>query len=401
MIKSIPKRWRLLSGQNNWKGLLNPLDADLRRYILHYGARAQATYDTFNTEKDSKFAGSSRYARRNLFSRVGLEKGNPFKYRTVKYIYATSKIGVSEAFILRSLSSEAWCTDSNWMGYVAVATDEGKLELGRRDILVAWRGTVELGEWVKDFDFPLVPASMIVGKSADNAQVHKGVLSIYISDDPSSKYNKTSARDQVISEVKKQVEQYKDEDISITVTGHSLGAALSILNTADIVAHGLNIPSNKPKKPCPVTAFIFGSPLVGNSCFKENLESMQDLHILNVQNSPDIVQWLPPIPEYASVGVELMLDSRKSPYLKYPGDVRSWHNLEAAYLHGVGGIKGSGEGFCVEIERDIALVNKSTSALKDKYLVPGSWWCPLNKGMIQNNNGAWMLYDRENDGNGK
>lgn len=67
MIKSIPQKWRLLSGQNNWKDLLNPLDADLRQYILHYGARAQATYDTFNTEKSSKFAGSSRYARRNLF----------------------------------------------------------------------------------------------------------------------------------------------------------------------------------------------------------------------------------------------------------------------------------------------------------------------------------------------
>ncbi|XP_075477621.1 phospholipase A1-IIgamma-like [Primulina tabacum] len=401
MIKNISQKWRLLSGQNNWKGLLNPLDADLRRYILHYGARAQATYDTFNSEKTSKFAGTSRYARRNLFSRVGLEKGNPFKYEPVKYIYATSKIGVSESFIVKSLSDEAWCADSNWMGYVAVATDEGKLALGRRDILVAWRGTIELGEWVKDFDFPLVPASTIVGNAADDAKVHKGVLSIYTSDDPSSKFSNTSARDQVIAEVKKQVEQYKDEDISITITGHSLGAALSTLNAVDIVAHGHNIPSNQPNNPCPVTAFVFGCPRVGDSGFKENLESMNNLHILSVCNAPDIVQWLPPILEYAQVGVELMVDSRKSPYLNYPGDMKSWHNLEAAYLHGVGGIEGSGEGFGVEVERDIALVNKSSSALKEKYLVPSSWWCPLNKGMVQKNNGFWVLRDHEkDDGNG-
>ncbi|XP_073127693.1 phospholipase A1-IIgamma-like [Henckelia pumila] len=398
MIKAgIPQKWRLLSGQNNWKDLLNPLDSDLRQYILHYGSRAQATYDTFNTEKSSKFAGSSRYARRNLFSRVGLEKGNPYKYEAVKYIYATSKIGVSEAFIVKSSSNEAWCTDSNWMGYVAVATDEGKVALGRRDILIAWRGTVELGEWIKDFDFPLVPASMIVGNAADNAMVHKGVLSIYTSDDPSSKYNQSSARDQVIAEVKKQVEQYKDEDISITITGHSLGAALSTLNAADIVAHGHNIPSNQPDNPCPVTAFIFGSPLVGNSCFKASLESMDDLRILSVRNTPDIVQWLPPFPQYDHVGVQLMVDTRNSPYLKYPGDIKSWHNLEAAYLHGVGGIMGSGEGFGVDNQRDIALVNKSSDALKEKFLVPSSWWCPLNKGMVQENNGFWVLRDHEED----
>lgn len=204
---------------------------------------------------------------------------------------------------------------------------------------------------------------------------------------------------QVIAEVKKQVEQYKDEDISITITGHSLGAALSTLNAADIVAHGHNIPSNQPNNPCPVTAFIFGSPRVGDSGFKQNLESMNNLRILSVHNAPDIVQWLPPILEYAPVGVELTVDSRKSPYLNYPGDMKSWHNLEAGYLHGVGGIQESGEGFGVEVERDIALVNKSTSALKYKYLIPSSWWCPLNKGMVQKNNGFWVLHDHEKDDN--
>lgn len=195
-MKSIAQRWRLLSGQDNWKNLLEPLDLDLRRYIIHYGERAQATYDTFNNLKESKYAGSSIYSKGNLFQNVGLYKGNPFEYRVVKYLYATSKISVPDAFIMKSLSKESICKESNFMGYVAVATDEGKIGLGRRDILIAWRGTIRKIEWLKDFDFPLVPASVIVGK-AGSANVHQGILSIYTSSDPQSTFNKASARDQV------------------------------------------------------------------------------------------------------------------------------------------------------------------------------------------------------------
>ena len=95
MIKRISERWRLLSGQDYWKNLLEPLDIDLRRYIIHYGERAQATYETFNDQKLSRHAGSSIYARMNLFDHVGLIKENPFKYKTVKYLYATSAIDPS------------------------------------------------------------------------------------------------------------------------------------------------------------------------------------------------------------------------------------------------------------------------------------------------------------------
>ncbi|PIN18332.1 putative lipase [Handroanthus impetiginosus] len=351
---------------------------------------AQATYDTFNSERLSKYAGSSRYSRRNLFSRVGLAKGNPFKYEAVKYIYATSSIRVPEAFILKPLPDDSWCRESNWMGYVAVATDEGKITLGRRDILVAWRGTIEPIEWVKDLDFPLVSASELVGRSGDNANVHKGFLSIYTSYNQHSTFNKTSARDQVISEVKKRVEQYKDEEISITVVGHSLGAALSTLNAADIVSNGYNKPRNRPNKVCPVTAFIFGSPLVGDLNFKNTLQSMHDLHILNLLNVPDVIPRLPPI-GYSSVGVELWVDSRTSPYLNYPGDLLSWHNLEAAYLHPVALERGT------TVKRDISLVNKNSAALKDKYSIPTNWWREKNKGMVQMNNGSWILQDHEKD----
>ncbi|KAL3652651.1 hypothetical protein CASFOL_002332 [Castilleja foliolosa] len=391
MIKGIAETWMELSGQNNWQNLLKPLDVELQQYLIHYGAMAQATYDTFNTERLSKYAGSSRYSRKNLFSRVGLVEANPFKYKAVKYIYATSKIKVPQSYILKSLCDDAWCEDSNWMGYVAVATDEGKIALGRRDILVAWRGTIEPAEWAKDFDFPLVPASEVLGRVSDRARVHHGVLSIYTSNNEGSKFNKMSARDQVLSEIMRQVEKYKDEEISITVTGHSLGAALSTLNAADIVCNNYNNLTNQPNKTCLVTTFNFGGFLVGDMNFKHALESMNDLRILNVYNAPDITPYLPPFTCYTDVGEKLIIDSRNSPFLDYPGDFVTWHNLEAAYLHP---LAIENEPF---VRRSIALVNKGSSALNDRYSIPGCWWCEKNKGMVQSSDGSWILDDHETD----
>lgn len=195
-INSIAKKWESLSGQNNWEDLLDPLDIDLRRYIIHYGEMSQAAYDAFDSQKVSRFAGSSRYAKKDFFSKVNLENGNPFKYRVTKFFYATSSIPLPEAFIIKSLSREAWSRESNWMGFVAVATDEGKVVLGRRDIVVAWRGTVATLEWINDLEFDLVSASEILGDE-DHPKVQQGWYSIYTSDDPRSPFNKTCARKQV------------------------------------------------------------------------------------------------------------------------------------------------------------------------------------------------------------
>lgn len=198
MRNNIAKRWRILSGQNNWKDLLDPLDVDLRQYIIHYAQMAQATYDAFNREKASKYAGSSRYPKKDLFCKVCLEKGNNFcKYNVTKYFYATSEIQVPDAFILRSLSREAWSKESNWMGYVAVATDEGKAALGRRDIVIVWRGTARALELVDDLEFDLVSPIKIFGDDGRDCKVHQGWYSIYTSSDIKSPFTKISARDQV------------------------------------------------------------------------------------------------------------------------------------------------------------------------------------------------------------
>lgn len=194
----VGSKWRLLSGLDHWDGLLDPPGIDLRRYIIRYGEMAQAAYDAFNREKASRFAGASLYARKDLFMRAGLEQGHPYKYEVTRFIYATAAIPVPDAFILKPLSREAWSKESNWIGYVAVATDEGTTRLGRRDIVVAWRGTVQTLEWVDDFESNLVSAINIFGGGANSdPKVHEGWYSIYTSTDSRSPFNKTSARDQV------------------------------------------------------------------------------------------------------------------------------------------------------------------------------------------------------------
>lgn len=112
----IAKTWRELSGKSKWKGLLEPLNIDLRKYLLHYGQFAQATYDGFNFEKASKYAGNCRYSKKDFFSKVYLEEGNPYKYSVTKYLYATSKASDSAAFLLTSIfSKDAWSMESNWI----------------------------------------------------------------------------------------------------------------------------------------------------------------------------------------------------------------------------------------------------------------------------------------------
>ncbi|KAL6279656.1 hypothetical protein ACE6H2_016537 [Prunus campanulata] len=383
-MASFAEKWRVLSGENEWEGLLDPLNIDLRRYIIHYGQRAAAISDAFiDRPKFSENLGLSRYAKKNLFSKVGLEIGNPYKYAVKKYCYAATNLANGKSF---------------WLAFVAVSTDEGSKVLGRRDILISWRGTKSGTEEVDlDLQAHLVSASDILGKD-HNPKVHLGWHGYYTDVDATSPHNKTaSVRDQVLDAVRELVDQYEDEEISITITGHSMGAAIAILNATDIAYNGYNKPTNnQSNKVGLVTAIVFASPRIGDPGFQDVVLGLKNLHVLRVSNDQDPVPKLPIVPfeNYVHVGQELIIDTLKSPYLKKPND--TVHELEV-YLHGVAGTQGKNNDFKLEVNRDLALVNKTLDGLKDELNVLPKWMTERNYSMAQREDGSWVLDDHEKD----
>ncbi|PRQ26014.1 putative carboxylic ester hydrolase [Rosa chinensis] len=374
------KNWEKLSGDNLWSDLKDPLHVDLRRYIIHYGERAGAIDDVFIDGKlvspiNPKSIGYPRYARKDLFDKVGLVKGNYRPtYIVEKYVYGAPKLRSRPSYLL---------------AYVAVSDNEGTKALGRRDILIAWRGTKLAAEVAVDKNTELRPAPKIVGNQYAGAMVHGGWYDYYThADVRTPKNQRTSCQDQVGEAVRKLIDQYGNEgqELSITITGRGTGAAFAILNGMDIVCNKLNYPTKQPKNPCLVTAIVFGCPFVGNEAFKnaENDESM--FQILRVTNEPDPVTNPEPSPEYEHIGVEVKINTVNSPYLKNPID--TVHELEV-YLHGVAAHPGTT--VALEDIRRTVMVNKTLDGLKDETIVPPIWI--LNKFMVQNERGAWELKD--------
>ncbi|KAK8615233.1 hypothetical protein V6N13_069011 [Hibiscus sabdariffa] len=158
-----------------------------------------AVGDLFNSETDEPDA-----TKQDFFSKACLVKGNPYEYEVTRFIYVGSDL-----------------VEPSWFGYVAVATDEGKRVLGRRDILVAWRGTSAIKEWLNDFYIIIQRLASDIFPTAKqhDATVHYGFHDLYTGTRPGSPRTKTSAREQVLDAVKELVNKYEDEELSVTVTG--------------------------------------------------------------------------------------------------------------------------------------------------------------------------------------
>jgi len=214
---------------------------------------------------------------------------------------------------------------------VAVSNDDTSRCLGRRDIVIAWRGTTTHLEGEKDLRSSLTPVSSKgIPCHDDGVKVDNRFLDMYTGKDETSEYCQHSARDHVLREVKRLMDMYSEEEVSITMTGHSLGSALAILSAYDIVEKGLD-------RGVPVSVLSFSGPAVGNKSFQKRLKKL-GIKVLRVINANDWVPWfslwLPPF-QYYHVGVELKLDNNKSPFLK--PDNNCAHNLEVL-LHLLDGL---------------------------------------------------------------
>ncbi|BAS93839.1 Os05g0390000 [Oryza sativa Japonica Group] len=411
-------RWREIHGRDDWAGLLDPMDPLLRSELIRYGEFAQACYDAFDYDPSSRYCGSCKYPRRAFFDRLGMPAAAR-GYTVTRYLYATSNFRFPNFFSQSRAGAKIWSQRANWIGYVAVSTDEETARLGRRDIAIAWRGTVTRLEWVSDLmDFLRPVADEGIPCPDREVKVESGFVDLYTDKDPTCRFCKYSAREQVLTEVRRLVTRYAalGEDVSVTVTGHSLGSALAMISAYDIAESGAASAAHGGGKEAAaaVCVYSFAGPRVGNARFKERFEGELGVKALRVVNVHDGVARMPGIllnegaPAalrrvaegilrvpwcYAHVGVELALDHKRSPFLKDTLDPACFHNLEA-HLHLLDGYHGRGERFVLASGRDPALVNKACDFLKDHHCVPPCWRQDENKGMVRAPDGRWVQPDR-------
>ncbi|KAJ4954709.1 hypothetical protein NE237_011492 [Protea cynaroides] len=371
---NLESRWREYHGCNDWAGLIDPLDENLRREVVRFGEFIQAAYHTFHSSP----ATSEEDA---IFTRqVALPDRS---YRVTKSLYATSSLRLP-SWVDDLAPDLGWMTQrSSSVGYVAVCEDEREISrMGRRNIIIALRGTATCLEWAENVRDILVQVS-----GGDNsepnqaAKVQCGFLSLYKT--PGS--NMPSLAKSVIDEIRRLMELYKGETLSITVTGHSLGASLALLAADELSTSAPDMP--------PIAVFSFGGPRVGNRAFADRI-SKNGVKVLRIANSQDVITRVPGmfVSEeldqklrdnskvagmlnvldnmpwaYSHVGTEFRVDSKISPYLKPNADVACCHDLEA-YLHLVDGFMASDCPFRANAKRSLArLVKEQGSNVKKLY----------------------------------
>lgn len=367
---TLGSHWREYHGCNDWKGMLDPLDENLRREVVRYGEFVQAAYHSFHS--NPAMSGQDDPQTRH----VSLPDKS---YKVTKSLYATSSIGLPK-WVDDVAPDLGWMTQrSSWVGYVAVCDDKREISrLGRRDIVISLRGTATCLEWAENMRAQLIETEEQHGKKA---KVECGFLSLY----KTKGTHIPSLGESVIEEVKRLMEIYKGETLSITVTGHSLGAALALLVADDISTCSPNVP--------PVAVFSFGGPKVGNKAYGNKITS-QNVKVLRIVNSQDVITRVPgmllseefeqklrsfnfggvvdmldektPL-AYTHVGSELRVDTKMSPFLKPDADMACCHDLEA-YLHLVDGFLASNCPFRANAKRSLArLMQDQSSNVKKLY----------------------------------
>jgi len=196
----------------------------------------------------------------------------------------------SIAYTMALYSSASYCPPqliSNWtcnqclMEFTFIDkffnnTDDGLGFIGYdsrlKAIVVVFRGTepTDLKNWITDLQF----FTLVPWKNYPLARVHSGFYGAY-----------QALRTQVLSSLFNTIQLHPGTPIY--VTGHSLGAALSLLATLDI--------QQELNNSVPITLYNFGSPRVGNKAFAQlfNQTVVGQNVTYRVVHAADLVPHLP------------------------------------------------------------------------------------------------------------
>lgn len=169
------------------------------------------------------------------------------------------------------LSSYGYTVISTFTAFVpdkSVAEPFGFIAQSSDSVVVSFRGTDSLPDWVADAD----ASQMVFPYAAGGVKSHKGFTNCYI-----------SCREQIIPVLKG-----LSPNLKLYITGHSLGGGLSFLNALDVAVNTSFTP----------VLLNFAGPRTGDPCFVATYNSQtasgKIASSTRVVNVHDIVPMLPP-----------------------------------------------------------------------------------------------------------
>jgi triacylglycerol lipase len=165
--------------------------------------------------------------------------------------------------------------DSHTFGYIATHQNGGNTET-----FVCFRGTHFLSEWLDDADLPLIDFQF----RSNAGLAHMGFQAVY-----------ETVQQSILDLLKKNQTQ------SLTILGHSLGAALATICALDM---SVSASAGHP----PAHVFPIASPRVGDEAFRNTFDAVLP-DCVRIVNKPDIVPHLPLPIDYRHVGVAAVIDS--------------------------------------------------------------------------------------------
>lgn len=175
------------------------------------------------------------------------------------------------------------------------------LDQPKQRLIVAFRGTQFIHDWLDDFDFIPAPYAPVPGRGT----VHEGFQIVYL-----------AVRENLLALLNKYSPGYRE----ILITGHSLGGALCPLATLDL----LNVNSNLS----PVV-YTWAEPRVGHDDFVTFFNTHVNI-CYRIVNVWDVVPHLPPdIAAYEHEGSQVTIDSG------FSLDVVHNHALSTGYVPGM------------------------------------------------------------------